>query len=167
MNSVQHILNDDVLLEEEMMQLIHLIQHSRPKVHDIVIGCSRQDAFIHAAYQFKVLWEQYGGPFGDGGHVLDVVDWNSRSKSFNKYIRRIERHAPDAFVALGSTEGFEQVMRRLHRVTEIKAHQTFVMSTLASQTMITSGGMFVFEGMRGITKFGHNFVVTHGVLTVV
>lgn len=166
MNTVQHVLDIDPRLESEMLTLIALMKQNKPAIHDIVIGCSRHDAHIHEAYQFKTLWEAYGGPFGDGGQVLAVVDWNERAKSFNKYIRRINRHHPDAFVALGATEGFEQMMRRLHRLTDIKAHRTYVMSTLASQSMISSGGMFIFEGMRGITPFGHDFVVEGGILQV-
>ncbi|TDM19745.1 hypothetical protein ETI05_09980 [Macrococcoides canis] len=166
MNTVQHVLDVDPSLESEMLTLIALMKQNKPAIHDIVIGCSRHEAYIHTAYQFKALWEAYGGPFSDGGQVLAVVDWNEHSKSFNKYIRRIERHNPDAFVALGSTKGFEQIMRRLHRVTDIKAHRTYVMSTLASQSMINSGGMFIFEGMQGVTPFGHNFVVESGMLQV-
>ncbi|MCU7557852.1 hypothetical protein ROU88_09045 [Macrococcus capreoli] len=153
--------------DEEMMALIQLMSNERPVIHDIVIGCSRNNQALQQAYQFKVLWETYGGFDGSGGTVLAIVSWNPNSSSFNKYVNRIAQHLPDAFVALGETHGFEQIMRRLHRFTEIKANRTFVLSTLESQHMINSGGMFIFEGLKGTSKIGTYFSVQDGIIQII
>lgn len=148
------------------MELIHLMRKERPVIHDIVIGCSRNNQDLSQAYQFKLLWEMYGGFDGNGGTVLAIVSWNPYSSSFNKYVNRIAQHVPDAFVALGESRGFEQIMRRMHRFTEIKADRTFVLSTLESQHMINSAGMFIFEGMKGTSKIGKYFSVHDGLIQI-
>lgn len=161
------LLNNEVeSSEQEIMQLIQLMRKERPVIHDIVIGCSRNNADLNKAYQFKILWEQYGGFEGIGGTVLAIVSWNPASSSFNKYVNRIDRHVPDGFVALGDARSFEQIMRRLHRATDIKAHRTFVLSSLESQQMITSAGRFIFEGLKGTSKLGTYFSVHNGLIQI-
>lgn len=152
--------------EQEMLQLIRLMRNERPVIHDIVIGCSRSNPNLIKAYQFKLLWELYGGFTGTGGTVLAIVSWNPYSSSFNKYVKRISKHMPDGFVAIGETRGFEQIMRRLHRFTEVKANRTFVFSTLESQQMINNGGIFIFEGMQGTSKLGTYFSVRDGQIQI-
>ncbi|MCE4957434.1 hypothetical protein [Macrococcoides caseolyticum] len=167
MNPLQSISNNllydfEMYDEHEMIALIHLMRQARPVIHDIVIGCSRCNHDLNKAYLFKTLWETYGGYDGAGGTVLAIVSWNPYSSSFNKYVTRITQQMPDGFVALGETKGFEQVMRRLHRFTEIKANRTFVLSTLESQHMIDHAGRFIFEGLRGTSKLGQYFSVNDG-----
>ncbi|WP_414050555.1 hypothetical protein [Macrococcus animalis] len=157
---------ENVNTEQEMMQLIRLMRKERPVIHDIVIGCSRNNQDLNKAYQFKVLWETNGGFDGNGGTVLAIVSWNPYASSFNKYVNRIAKHVPDGFVALGESRGFEQIMRRLHRFTDIKANRTFVLSTFESQHMINSAGMFIFEGMKGTSKLGTYFSVHDGLIQI-
>lgn len=157
---------ENIHSEQEMLQLIQLMRKQRPVIHDIVIGCSRNNLDLIKAYQFKFLWEQFGGLGGTGGTVLAIVSWNPHSSSFNKYVKRIARHIPDGFVAIGETGGFEQIMRRLHRFTDVKADRTFVFSSLESQQMINSGGIFIFEGMQGTSKLGTYFSVRNGLIQI-
>lgn len=171
MNPLQSISKEElhgfnVNTDEEMLALIMLMRKARPVIHDIVIGCCRNNQDLNQAYQFKLLWEMYGGFEGNGGTVLSIVSWNPQSSSFNKYVNRIAKHSPDAFVAFGESKGFEQVMRRLHRFTEVKAHKTYVLSSLESQHMVNSGGMFIFEGMKGTSKIGTYFAVADGVIHI-
>lgn len=157
---------ENVNTEQEMLQLIQLMRKERPVIQDIVIGCSRNNQDLNNAYQFKLLWEMYGGFDGKGGTVLAIVSWNPFSSSFNKYVNRISKHVPDGFVALGESRGFEQIMRRLHRFTDIKAHRTFVLSSLESQHMINNAGMFIFEGLKGTSKIGTYFSVRDGFIQI-
>ncbi len=144
------------LVEEKAVeQLIELMRLTHPCIEDIVIGCPKTDEGYMMAMKIKEAWEQLGGFTGEGGTVLDIVCWNDQSSSFNKYSNRIIKHYPDAFVAVGTTIGFKEINKRLHRFSELTAEKIYILGDYSE----TLNSLFC-ERLTGVSWSGRPWKIS-------
>ncbi|MFE3880021.1 hypothetical protein ACFXPX_37185 [Kitasatospora sp. NPDC059146] len=145
--------------EVELAALLHLLTTSRPRVHTVAVGHSRDEASRATALAFTEAWQARGGT------VLTVTDWPEHAASWLRPARRLTAQEPDAWVIAAAPLGWARLARRLRHSTAWTAERTFGSAALAEPHMIALAGPDTLHGLRGATADGGTWEVRDGWLT--
>ncbi|MFH9347781.1 hypothetical protein [Kitasatospora sp. NPDC017646] len=145
--------------EAELATLLGLLSTSRPRMHTVAVGHSRDDASRATAQAFTDAWR------ARGGSVLAVTDWPEQAASWLRPARRFTSRAPDAWVVAAAPPGWVQMARRLRHSTTWTAERTFGFASLAEPRAVALAGPDTLHGLRGATADGRTWEVRHGWLT--